>query len=118
MLIAFTLSALLPVYVMVSGSLRTQGDFLNHPLGFPTSPSLDGLPHAVDNNFLQWLFNSLVLTTASVVITLVVSAMAAWGLSRWEFVGREALLSLIISLMVIPPVVLVVPLFLLGAQLT
>ena len=35
-LIAFTLSALLPVYVMLSGSLRTQSDFLNHPLGLPT----------------------------------------------------------------------------------
>ena len=51
------------------------------------------------------------------VITLVFSALAAWGLSRWQFVGRDMLLSLIISLMVIPPVVLVVPLFLLGAEL-
>ena len=52
------------------------------------------------------------------MITLVFSAMAAWGLSRWRFVGRDLLLALIISLMVIPPVVLVVPLFLLGPSST
>jgi ABC-type glycerol-3-phosphate transport system permease component len=116
-LIVFTLSALLPVYVMLSSSLRSQNDFLNHPLGFPTSPSLSAYHTAVNNHFPQWLLNSLILTTASVAITLVLSALAAWGLSRWPFMGRDVMLSLIISLMVIPPVVLVVPLFLLGAEL-
>ena len=33
-LLAFTLVALLPVYVMLSAVVRTQGDFLDHPLGF------------------------------------------------------------------------------------
>ena len=51
-LIAFTLSALLPVYVMLSGSLRTQNDFLNHPLGLPTSPRLSAY-HAAIINQLQ-----------------------------------------------------------------
>ncbi|HEX5556544.1 MAG TPA: carbohydrate ABC transporter permease [Gaiellales bacterium] len=116
-LIAFTLSALLPVYVMLSGSLRTQNDFLNHPLGLPTSPRLSAYHAAINNHFPQWLLNSLILTGASVAITLVFSSLAAWGLARWQFMGRDVLLSLIISLMVIPPVVLVVPLFLLGAEL-
>jgi ABC-type glycerol-3-phosphate transport system permease component len=116
-LVAFTLSALLPVYVMLSGSLRTQNDFLNHPLGLPTSPRLSAYHTAINNHFPQWLLNSLILTIASVVITLVFASLAAWGLSRWHFMGRDVLLSLIISLMVIPPVVLVVPLFLLGAEL-
>ena len=102
---------------MLSGSLRTQSDFLNHPLGFPTSPRLNAYHTAINNHFPQWLLNSLILTIASVVITLVFASLAAWGLSRWHFVGRDLLLSLIISLMVIPPVVLVVPLFLLGAEL-
>jgi raffinose/stachyose/melibiose transport system permease protein len=116
-LIAFTVSALLPVYVMLSGSLRSEGAFLNHPLGLPTSPSLAGYRAALNDQFPRWLFNSLTITTASVVITLVFSSLAAWGLTRWSFPGRDTLLTAIISLMVIPPVVLVVPLFLLGAQL-
>jgi raffinose/stachyose/melibiose transport system permease protein len=116
-LLAFTLSALLPVYVMLSGSLRSQSEFLNHPFGLPTSPSLAGYRTALNNHFGQWLINSCILTMSSVVLTLVLSSLAAWGLSRWTFIGRDALLALVISLMVIPPVVLVVPLFLLGADL-
>ncbi len=116
-LIAFTLAALLPVYVMLSSSVRTQNDFLNHPLGFPTHPTFSAYRIALNNHFPRWLFNSLVLTVASVIITLVFASMAAWGLSRWKFAGRDAVLAIIISLMVIPPIVLVVPLFLLGAQL-
>jgi ABC-type glycerol-3-phosphate transport system permease component len=116
-LILFTMLALLPVYVMLSSSLRSQVDFLAHPLGLPTHPSLHAYHAAINNHFLRWLFNSLVLTVLSVAITLTISAMAAWGLSRWRFLGRDALLAMIISLMVIPPIVLVVPLFLLSAQL-
>lgn len=116
-LVVFTLSALLPVYVMLSGSLRTQKDFLNHPLGLPTSPTLAAYRAALSDQFPRWLFNSLVLAGLSVLITLVLASLAAWGLSRWNFGGRDALLSIIISLMVIPPIVLVVPLFLLGAEL-
>jgi ABC-type glycerol-3-phosphate transport system permease component len=116
-LILFTVMALLPVYVMLSSSLRSQADFLAHPLGLPTHPSLHAYHAAINNHFLRWLFNSLVLTVLAVAITLTISAMAAWGLSRWRFLGRDALLAMIISLMVIPPIVLVVPLFLLSAQL-
>ena len=116
-LICFTVLALFPAYVMISASLRTQGDFLNHPFALPLHPTLHAYHVAIANHFLRWLFNSLVLTVASVGITLTFSAMAAWGLSRWRFIGSDALLAVIIALMVIPPIVLVVPLFLLGSEL-
>jgi ABC-type glycerol-3-phosphate transport system permease component len=116
-LIGFTVFALFPVYVMISASLRTQSDFLNHPFAPPLHPTLDAYHVAIANHFLRWLFNSLVLTIVAVGITLTFSAMAAWGLSRWRFIGSDALLAMIIALMVIPPIVLVVPLFLLGSEL-
>lgn len=116
-LILFTLAALLPFYMMVSASLRSQGAFLDQPLGLPTSPSLDAYRTALSDQFPRWLFNSIVLTTASVAITLAFSSFAAFGLTRWRLPGGDALLAAMIALMVLPPVVLVVPLFLLGAQL-
>ena len=50
-------------------------------------------------------------------MTLAVASLAAWGFARWSFRGRDALLSLLVSLMVVPPVVLLVPLFVFGAKL-
>jgi ABC-type glycerol-3-phosphate transport system permease component len=43
--------------------------------------------------------------------------MAAFGLVRFDFWGRDLVLGSMIALMVIPPVVLVIPLFSLGVQL-
>ncbi len=113
----FTLAALVPVYVMVSASLRTQSDFLNHPFGLPLAPSLTSFRTALNDQFPRWLFNSLVLSGGSVLVTLAFASLAAWGFARHRFRGRETLLNVIVALMVVPPVVLVVPLFLLGVQL-
>ncbi len=116
-LVLFTLVALVPVYVMLSASLRTQGEFLNHPFAFPLHPTLTNFRTALSDSFPRWLFNSVVLSGGSVLVTLVVAALAAWGFSRWTFPGRETLLTAIVALMVVPPVVLLVPLFLMGVQL-
>jgi ABC-type glycerol-3-phosphate transport system permease component len=43
--------------------------------------------------------------------------LAAWGLVHWPFRGREAVLGVTVSLMVVPPVVLLIPLFQFGARL-
>jgi len=116
-LIAFTIAAIVPIYMMVSASFRTQGAFLDQPLGFPTSPSLTGYRTALDDQFPRWLLNSVILTVGSVTITLAFSSFAAFGLSRWKIPGGDSLLAGMIALMVLPPVVLVVPLFLLGTEL-
>jgi ABC-type glycerol-3-phosphate transport system permease component len=45
------------------------------------------------------------------------AATAAWGFAHWKWRGRDTVLGLLISLMVVPPVVLLIPLFTLGAKL-
>jgi ABC-type glycerol-3-phosphate transport system permease component len=112
-----SLSALLPVYVMVSSALRTQGAVLDQPLGFPTSPTLHGFRTALGDQFPRWLLNSFIVTGGSVILCMLFASMAAYGLARFEFVGRDAVLVSLIALMVIPPVVLVIPLFSLGVDL-
>jgi ABC-type glycerol-3-phosphate transport system permease component len=44
-------------------------------------------------------------------ISLLIACLAAYAFARMEFPGRRALFNLLISLMVVPPVVLIVPLF-------
>ncbi len=117
LLLAFTLLALVPIYVMLSASLRDQASFLESPFGLPTAPSLDGYRTALSDSFPMWLRNSLILSAASVVVTLAIAAAAAWGFARWRSTGGELLLNGIVALMVVPPVVLVVPMFALGVQL-
>jgi ABC-type glycerol-3-phosphate transport system permease component len=116
-LVLASVIALFPVYVMVTASLKTQAGFLHSPLSLPFRASLGGYRAAVGDQFPRWFANSVILTAASVLATLAVASCAAWGFARWSFRGRDALLSLLVSLMVVPPVVLLVPLFVFGARL-
>jgi ABC-type glycerol-3-phosphate transport system permease component len=116
-LVVATLLALFPVYVMVTAAFKTQRSFLDDPWVPVASPSLDGFRSALGDQFPRWFGNSAVLASGSVALTLVVAALAAWGFARWEFRGRDTLLGFLVSLMVVPPVVLLVPLFVFGVRL-
>ena len=109
--------ALFPIYVMLSAAFKTQPAFLDQPFSPPFHPSLHGFDAALNDQFPRWFANSAILTGASVAATLAIASFAAWGFSRWSFRGRDALLALLVSLMVVPPVVLLVPLFVFGADL-
>lgn len=109
--------ALFPVYVMLTAAFKSQGDFLDSPFAPPVDPSLRGFREAIDERFPTWLLNSVLLTAGAVSLTLVVASLAAWGFARWDFRGRDTLLGALVSLMVVPPVVLLVPLFVFGVKL-
>jgi len=116
-LTATTAVALFPIYVMVSAAFKTQPDFLDDPWGLPLRPTLEGFRTALNDQFPTWFANSAIVTTGSVAITLVLAALAGWGFARWEFPGRDTLLGALVSLMVVPPVVLLVPLFVFGVEI-
>ena len=58
-----------------------------------------------------WAFNSLLTSVLITVLTVVISALAGYAFSRLDFSGRKWLLAVIIGSIVIPPQVLIVPLF-------
>jgi ABC-type glycerol-3-phosphate transport system permease component len=112
-----TLAALVPLYVMVTAAFKTQADFRHAPFGLPTAPTLDGFHAALSDDFVRWTLNSVILTGASVAVTLALAALAAWGFAQRPFKGRDTLLAALVALMVVPPVVLLLPLFQIGADL-
>ena len=116
-LIGMTLMAIIPTYIMFSGAFKTQSQFLKSPFSLPLHPSLAGFRAAWTDQFPQWLTNSFAITTFSVLLTEIVAAFAAWGFARFAFKGRETLLGIFVSLMVVPPVVLLIPLFKVGLML-
>lgn len=116
-LVLTTILSLFPIYVMVTAAFKTQSDFLEGPLAPPLAPTLRGFREALNDEFLTWFLNSALITAGAVAVTLTVASFAAWGFARWDFRGRETLLGALVSLMVVPPVVLLVPLFVFGAEL-
>jgi alpha-1,4-digalacturonate transport system permease protein len=68
-------------------------------------------------SFGTFLWNSVFITVVATLITLLFNAMAAFALSKYRFRGRDAVFLLIISTLMIPPTIILVPNFLVVSQL-
>ena len=62
-------------------------------------------------NFLRYFWNSTFVTVVATILTLIVNAMAAFALSKYRFRGRDFMVVVIVSTLLIPPTVILVPLF-------
>jgi alpha-1,4-digalacturonate transport system permease protein len=63
-------------------------------------------------NFARYLRNSVVVTIAATILTLLVNSMAAFALSKYQFRGRNSIFLIMISTLMVPLSVVLVPVFL------
>jgi raffinose/stachyose/melibiose transport system permease protein len=113
LMLSMAIAAVYPVYYMVATSLKTREAWTADQFGLPLTPTLDNYAAVFqDGRIPIWFMNSVIVTTASVVAATVVSTLAAYAIARLRFRGRTFLLRLMVALMVIPPAVIILPLFL------
>lgn len=107
-----TLLSLFPVYFMTVSALKTKEDYIFNKWGLPLAPTLANFNTAfAGEKFFIRFANSFVLTVGAVAISLIIACLAAYAFARMDFFAKRTLFNLLLSLMVVPPVVLVVPLF-------
>jgi len=63
-------------------------------------------------NFGRYLWNSVFITVVATLLTLLINSMAAFALSKYQFRGQKAVFLLIIATLMIPPTIILVPVFL------
>ncbi len=66
--------------------------------------------------FLTYLQNSVIVTVVATLVTLLINSMAAYALSKYEFRGRDAIFLIIISTLMVPISVILIPAFLVIAK--
>jgi len=80
--------------------------------------TLDNYVEGVESfDFIRYFANSVFVTTTATILTLIVNSMAAFALSKYEFPGRNAIFVLIISTLMVPLSVILVPVYLLIVSL-
>ena len=67
LLAACTLSALLPGYIMVTGAMKTQDEFLNSPWSLPLHPNFTAFTTSWAAGLPGWFVNTIIVTVGSVV---------------------------------------------------
>lgn len=116
-----SLTALVPVYWMLTISLKTDADQLaSPPQWFLFAPTLEHYRDAfVTRSFGSYLITSTIVAILSTLCAVVIGTLAAYALTRFQMPARmNRRLSLwILSTRMFPPIVTIVPLFLMMRDL-
>jgi multiple sugar transport system permease protein len=112
-LIILSLIFLVPFFWMVTGSLKTDAQLNSFPIiWFPTTITLGNYIYGLTAfPFLQYVGNSLIICAFSVIGALFSSSFVAYGLSRINWPLRTPLFVIILSTLMIPFYVTMIPLF-------
>jgi multiple sugar transport system permease protein len=107
----------LPLAWVVMLSLKNQADILAWPPKFLFVPTLQNFVDIFSSKanqnlpFLRVLVNSLIVTFCTLAASLFLSSLAAYSLGRLKPRGKTGLNYMILGLRLIPPIAIVVPLF-------
>ncbi len=107
--------ALFPVVFIISASLNPVNSLVGQGL-IPTRITFDNFERLFTNPlipFPRWIFNSVVVAGSSAVITVSLTALAAYSFSRFRYRGRRAGLIGLVVIQLFPNLLAIVALFLL-----
>lgn len=111
MLAVLSLIILMPLIWTLLTSFKTDANAIQDPFGLPDPFTL--APYKTfqsgEQPIIRWLTNSFLAATAQTILILVTASMAAYALARIEFAGREFIFGLIIGTLLVPPVVFLIP---------
>lgn len=103
--------AITPFVWMVSASLMTYGETATRQLA-PDVPQWVNYAEAWNEaNFSKYFLNSVIITTVTLLGQLFTSILAAYAFARIRFFGREFLFSVLLSTIMIPSTVTMIPNF-------
>lgn len=110
---------LIPMIWLISTSLKSQGQvFAYPPVWVPNPIRWSNYAEAMTRApLLVWLSNTVVITFVALAGTLLSSSLVAFGFARLRFPGRRVLFVLLLSTMMLPDVVTLVPQFVLFRSL-
>jgi multiple sugar transport system permease protein len=105
---------LVPLYWVLITSIKPSSDYLSvPPVWFPAEPTIVHYTAALSSyRGLQALINSLIIASASTVLSAVMGTMMAYSLARFNTGGLH-LAFWVLSRRFLPPVAIVLPIFLL-----
>jgi len=118
LIILICLFAVFPFIWMISTSFKPPHEIYSTPSLIPVNPTLDGYKDMLFSdsknfNMKIWAVNSIVVSAATTVFSLLIASLGGYGLSRFRFKGRSVLGYIILMTQVLPGSLLIIPLYVL-----
>ncbi|MHA7210849.1 carbohydrate ABC transporter permease [Arthrobacter sp. MDT1-65] len=111
-----------PVIFMIVTSFKTRADATAIPPSWIPNPfSLEAyetlLAPGTNTPVLRWFANSMVAAVLHSALVVVTASLAAYPLARMNFRGKKIVFAIIVATLLVPPVILVIPNYLLVSDL-
>jgi putative chitobiose transport system permease protein len=119
-LLAIAIAMLIPLLWLTSTALKdtTENIFQFPPQLFPQRPTLENFVRVWQSQpFGQYFLNSLFVAGLTVTLNVFFCSLAAYPLARLNFVGKDWIFTAIISTIMIPFQIVMIPLYILTVQL-
>lgn len=102
-----------PFYWIFSASIKSPQEIINRvPTLFPHSFTLQHYDKLLrSSDYPTYLRNSILVALWTMIITVVLSTLAAYGLYRIKFPGRQVIFRIILATYAFPGVLLLIPLY-------
>lgn len=104
---------LFPLLWSLVSSVKPENDIVSYPPRWiPNNFTMSNYTQVLEKYpFLQWGFNSIIVTVSATILVLVISSMAAYAFGRLNFPMKKVLFGLVVSMLLIPIQAYIVPLF-------
>ena len=101
-----------PIYWMIASSLRPAREMLTDPTIIPRTITFDNYHSLLaQTDYLSQFFNSLIVALCTVFLTMVLSIMIAYGVTRQRMRGKQVIITGMLYAYMFPPLLLAIPLF-------
>lgn len=111
LLIGLVIAILLPLGWMLLNSLKTNQELYADSLALPAQWSLDNYKTAWEKGLFSYFTNSLIVSSVSLIFILLISALCAYGLTRFNMKFGGAIFLIILGGMALSEQVALVPLY-------
>ena len=107
-----------PLVWVLSTSFKPNQEAISFPPKFlPDHPTLENYFFVLtDSKLVLSLINSLIVSVGSTALSVTVSALGGYAFARYDFKGKNLLMSTILALFMIPVVINIIPLYIMLAN--
>src|SRR3954468_163995 len=118
-LILIAIFFLLPLVVVVSASLKYRSEVFTDTNLIPRNPGIENYQALFSGSasFLTWFRNSAIVSIVGTAVTVVITSLSAYSFARIDFRFKGALFAMLITTLVLPGVMFLVPQYKLIGQL-
>lgn len=111
MLSIYFILVFFPLIWMVLSALKTEREFFNNLWGFPAKAQWSNYSRAWEMGISRYFFNSVFVTSCSVLLCLTVASLAAFAFTYFKFKGDTTVFVLCMGGMMLSPLVTLIPLY-------